>query len=261
MSCIIGMVEVILKNGLKYKRNKKGHLKLLCIADECEQHALWGKKGHYCWKHCMKLGETEEERQIIVDKTKQEMIVRRKEFIEKDTQIINGIKIYTIDGKKYKMDSNNKLHSVCPFDGCSNYGVSSRKHKHCTKHRDGTDPNSKERLEETRIKQEEYKIKSKECTRIGDDTEIWLCNLMQILDTINSAKRIGQNCGKIDIIYKMNNENIYRGVQVKTLMQGRNESYRMNFKDKKGKRLSYDDNTLIIGINKNRNRFIITFAK
>lgn len=78
---------------------------------------------------------------------------------------------------------------------------------------------------------------------------------MNIFDNVNSIERIGQISNKLDIIYKMNNEDKFRGLQVKTLTKYKDSNrFALNIRD-------YEDDTLIVGINKEKNKFVIFFHK
>jgi len=219
MSC----KNIIIKDGLKYKkRNNSNKLRLICIEDGCTKNGQIKGSKYYCLKH---YGELHDKKKTIneleekIKKSNQDIINKNKKVLEENSQTINGIKIYFKNDKKYRMDANNALKLVCNFENCVGFGKSKYKSLYCHNHKNGTDPNSEERLNEIKIRNNKQKENGKNVAIIGDETEKWLCDIMGIFDTINSIKKIGNNGNKLDIIYKMNNEQFYRGIQVKTLVK------------------------------------------
>jgi len=249
-------IEII--NERKYTRDSKDKLRVLCLIETCPNYAKTESHEYYCMKHYNEIENKKEtieklDEKFDIIKTKAKEI--RIQNDEDNSIILNGIHIYVKNGKKYKKEKT-QMKAVCMFEGCEKI---TRKEfgDYCCKHKHGTDPNSPERLKERKNLSNIRKMNGKETTKKGDDAELWVYNIMRIFDTINSIKKIGEIADKIDIIYKCNNETFYRGIQIKTLTQsGKIDKYSISLHNQK-----YTDNTLIVGINIKRNRFMLCFYK
>ena len=263
----LNMGDIIYKYGLKYKkRNDSNKLRPLCIIDDCLKNAQF-KYTFYCIKHYNKLAETDEERHKIIDQVKievQQNIEKQekkdRDLLEDNSKTIDGIKIYIIDDKKFrKRESDNRLWPVCMFEGCNKYskgGINCS--KWCGNHVNGTDPLSFERKEKRKKVLEMRKINGVNSNIVGEATEDWVYNIMVDFNTINSVNKIGYNGHKLDIIYKTNNEEEYRGVQIKTLQVNNKSKDSFNLEFKKEK---YSEDTLIVGTNVKRDRFVLFYTK
>lgn len=325
--------EIIYKNGLKYRKTKSGAIKLACIVDECMQH-IQSNHTYYCMKHYLELGVNDNERSEAIKQTKIKIQTENenkekeyKEFLEKNYKIIDTIKIYFVDGKKYRIrETDNLMIQACMFDDCNRYILrntnycrshlkySDKNHietlktvfsdkemcmtkieninnikiyykddkkyrtnkqkefipacsfigcnkfakadNYCFGHENGTASNSPDKLEKRKLALENQKITAINNTKIGDETEQWLCDIIQTLVSINSVKRIGYIRSELDVIYKVNNEDKYRGVQVKTLQYSkRSNVYSIS------SHTEYSDDTLIVGISKKRDKFVLYFSE
>ena len=249
---IIDGIKIHIKNGIKYKKyGSNGEMKKLCSVDNCIKEMQVEK---YCLKHFSELcNDKNTNDKLKLDKLNK---ITAKYNDIKVTQI-NNVMVYIINNNKYKINEVGKLRMVCKFDGCDKYARKTNNSFYCCTHKNGTDPNSTERICEKENNMNNKKIKLKQCTKIGNNTEMWLCDLMNIFGNVNSIERIGYTGNILDIIYKNNNENNYRGIQVKTLIEDLryDNKYSINLRKKK-----YKKNTLIVGINKTRNKFTLFFA-
>jgi hypothetical protein len=255
---IINGVTIYVKDGIK-KRQKgnKNRYELVCIEENCSNFITFKNNNkRYCQTHYVELANTEEERQKIINEIYKKEEEKNKEKLKSSMILINNIEIYVIHDKKRRKNNYGILKPACEFKDCCNFAISQNSYKYCHLHTNGLDPNSSEKQAIVQAKRAEMKIRYKDNTKIGDDTEKWLYYMMHIFSQIHSIKRIGQNCSKLDIIYKFGNEAKYRGIQVKTLIKcERDGSYRFSNLE------NYDQDTLIIGINKERTRYVLLFFK
>lgn len=155
--------------------------------------------------------------------------------------------------KRYKrIMGTNRWRRLCKFNNtcitlskCGDY---------CEKHRHGMDHTiiKPPRLEI--IRQGEQSKNSK----IGDLTEEYCRNDIASLPKIQETFKIGHTGDKIsDIIYKFQDEDFYRGVQVKTLSKYKEieDKYYITQCNK------YGADVLIIGYNEERNRFVLIMSE
>lgn len=128
---------------------------------------------------------------------------------------------------------------VCEYKNCTKW---KRAHtNYCQRHRNGTDPD--EDYKEIKIDLPNLEIRKiqKTTTYKGDEIEEYVYEIIKSFEDIEYLEKIGQTCSYIDIIYKYNNEEMYRGLQVKrlTLNKNRKDSYYCRLNDK------YNDDTLL----------------
>lgn len=103
---------------------------------------------------------------------------------------------------------------------------------------------------------EERKIDPKyNTTETGDNTESYIVDLLSNSEMYKNVQKIGNIAGKADIKITMNNGDL-KYIQVKTLSCVKNKDDLYYFPTKK-----YRDNMLIVGVNKNRDRFMVEFYK
>lgn len=183
-----------------------------------------------------------------------------KENIINSSGVIINLPINIIIEKniRYRIGSNGIKRKVCKFKNldsdeyiCKNYAY---KNGYCITHNKIFDPNNINIKKDTSNNQD--REKQKLTTKIGDDSEIFILNILQTFQEIESCLKIGQIYDKYDIKYKFYNENFERGLQVKTLTQ--NSFYIHSFIAYGCK--NYLDNTLIVMINKERNKFGLIFS-
>lgn len=257
-----------IKRGNEYKNRKNGKFDKLCKVDDCYKKVQYKKikiirNTDYCRGHLKKITDYDPSKldQLInSDKNeKNKKKIRKEEYKEeqlnKNKIIINDIEIYIINNKKYRLNHKKYLSPACSYENCNKFANNRTTHKYCASHINGTDPNSIERQIELANRKKFWNQKNN--PKMGNDAEQWLFDIMHLFNSINSIKKIGNICHKLDIIYKINNEHIYRGIQVKTIGSINNNSYYIS-NIKKGK---YNDDTLIVGFNRLKNRFILTFSR
>lgn len=255
--------EIIIQNGKRYKKFPDGKLKQLCLVENCNKQIQWGSGGHYCREHFLQLGKTKEERQKSINQNKIEVKQKIKDdrythvkTIKQIKQTINNREIYFYKGKKYRCNDKNKFIRICMYDGCAT-DAQINNGTYCKLHKNGLSPDAVERLEEKKIIIDRFKEIGKSVMRVGINTEKWIYEIMHIFTSINSIKLIGYTGNKLDVIYKVNGEDKFRGIQIKTLVKTKNnDTFSLKLHSHK-----YDDNTLIVGINKEKNKFALFFVK
>jgi hypothetical protein len=90
------------------------------------------------------------------------------------------------------------------------------------------------------------------CAATGDKAEEYILNILKTNSHVESATRIGQTGNRFDIIYQMKGEKQCRALQVKTLSKAHSpEQYSLGFQK------SHMDDTLIIGLSSDRQRFCL----
>ena len=97
---------------------------------------------------------------------------------------------------------------------------------------------------------------SQSTTEIGDNSEIYIKEILEKSDQFLDIQKVGSEPGKLDIIFQVqedinNGFFYYRGIQVKTI----SDNFDI-FMDKE-----YSDDTLIVGVNKERNKFCLCLYK
>lgn len=245
---------ITIKNGFKYTLDKEGIYRLICCCEDCNKLASPASSFH-CVGHYNKL---EDKHETITNLKKKlndnisENTKKKIEELEKTSKIINGVKIYFKNGKKYRMNpKGDKLIYVCMYNNCVKYTDKD----FCKGHKNGTDPNSPERIEEYKNRKIKMKESCENNNKLGESSEEWVYHILSLFTTINSIEQIGHIKHKLDIIYKINNENFYRGIQVKTLSKDKHR-YRLNLHNQ-----TYDDDTLIVGVYKNKKTYTLCFYK
>ena len=157
-----------------------------------------------------------------------------------------------IKNKKYRKTPNETLYKVCLFSNCSNFA---KRNNYCLNHINNTDSTSPNRIEQTKSRKELAVIKGNESIHLGDNAEEYICEILKSFDNIACTERIGYVRGKLDIIYKCLHDNSFRGIQVKSLVKSKHkDSYFCKIRKN-----NYDKNTLIVGINKQCDRFILFY--
>ena len=249
--------SIKIMNGLKYIKGNDGNSYRICNSNNCTKYANSISDKYYCIEHYNELENKQESINKLkskYDDIKNENKINEQIELQKNSIIIDNIIIYIKNNKKYRLHGN-KLNLICMYDNCIT-NRDSRSGNYCAIHKNGTSHDHPDKIRERENAMHTRKENGKYCTQIGDATEIWLCNILKIYDSIHSVKRIGQTGSKFDIIYKCINKNAFRGIQVKTLIKNSryDNSYSMNLPKYK-----YKKDTLIIGINQERNRFVLFF--
>lgn len=167
---------------------------------------------------------------------------------KKEIIISDGIlEIKVSDNIKYcRTAGSSRWYKMCLFESCKTQAV---KDNYCQKHRNG--------VNNPIIKNINDRQKCEENSSIGDETEIYIENIIKNFTDISECQRIGHTGDKMDIIYKMNNEKIYRGIQIKTLYSNKNREDSWSTSG----HLKYDKDTLIVSCNKERTRFCVIFSQ
>lgn len=259
-------IIIYFKNGNKHRKSSTGKLKLVCMVEDCNKLVNHGETGHYCGSHLTKLsgGDNDKRKKLVLESN--EMYERnikkfqdeQKIMIEKSKITIGEIEIYIIDSMKYRKDSLGRLLRVCTYDKCNKFAHYNCSYKYCQSHKDGTDPNSEARKKEVIDRNNNARIRGTDFLKIGDATEKWVAEKLKQINSIHDIETIGYNGSKYDIEFKLTNETNIRGIQVKTLTKkkGTNDSYTFDIRNNK-----YSNNTLFIGVSKDRTRFVLIFYK
>jgi len=102
----------------------------------------------------------------------------------------------------------------------------------------------------------ENNIGKKTTGEIGDESEKFILDILIDKSDFNDIKKIGRENTELDIIYKIKDEEKYRGIQIKTMVQRKDNknSYKIDKIDK------YSDSTLIVCVSKERD-FLCVFLK
>jgi len=262
---IINGITIHIEGDIKYRRQPNHARAVVCMVDNCSKFAVRKTCGCYCTQCLNDLcGNDTIKRKKLIEESNKKLIDNRQKFkseqeaeLEKSKIIIDGVEIYIIDSKKYKKNSNGSLVPACMYDECTKYP---KEHgdEYCYLHINGTDPNSIERKAEQEQQKKEYKVKAKDAVKVGDSTELWVLNKLKSIKHISEVTNTGYTGSKYDILFKLPGDNEFRGIQVKTLVkQNRKpDSYKFTIQ-----RPNYTSNTLFIGVNKDRTRFILAFFK
>jgi len=254
-------VIIVMRYGLKY-RKARICWQLVCAESDCIKNALIQGGGFYCVAHYKELDDKENTIKNLRENYKKTYKMendaeRNKERDNLEQQIINGVTVYFKNNKKYRLCDNDNFGLVCIYDMCSNFAGSKHDHNYyCSTHRKGSDPTSIERLNERELVKIKRKEKGNHVLVVGNSTEQWIFDMMKLFDTINSIKRVGNERNKLDIIYKVNGEDLYRGIQVKTLTKGARDGYYMHEGPVK-----YHENTVIVGVDQTKTKFALFYKK
>ena len=217
------------------------NMKALCIFENCISGMCRGKCKYFCQLH-HKLISLEEK-----------TILMSEYETNKKSKIINNSRIYFIENDKLKKDDMNNFVKVCLYDNCSNESTRENNYIYCDRHKNGIDNNLSKMELENAIKKIIQKQNGVNATKIGDETEKWVEEKIKTFNNIQSVERIGYMRHTLDIIYKINNN--YRGIQVKTLSHTtRKHDDHFSISECK-----YDNDVLMVCVNKDRNKFALFF--
>lgn len=259
---LINGIEIYIKNTVKYIKKEDGQLFLACPIDGCTNPRANGQYGHFCTTHKKGTDPTSPQRIRDIEERKEKRRTREEKVklnklneFEKSKIIINGVEIYIKNNLKYKKSSSGRFVLVCFFDGCTNLKECGN---FCLMHKNGTEPNSPERIKEKEKLLETQKKNGRETGNVGNSTELWVLEKLNILDNIYDVENIGFSSSIYDIIYKLNNENESRGIQVKTLSKS---TKKLNSYFFANKNTNYGESILFIGVTKDRSKFVLGYYK
>lgn len=206
-----------------------------------------------------------------VEEFKNQLIIYMKKSIEYKLELKTIYnKITEINrnknGERYKIINDKKI-LLCNFKNeiTSKYCENIRqKNGYCRKHENGFEKVKKPFTTiiknddgSTKYSNQEYREQQKNSTIIGNETEIYVLNIIKEFKEIKSCSKIGETGDKCDIKYQFYDEDFERGLQVKTLRQRKGDeniwesSYCNN----------YLENTLLVFINQERNKFALISYK
>jgi hypothetical protein len=213
----------------------------LCIFENCVSVMCYGKSEHFCQSHY----------NSIPADHKDQLLSEYQD--ERRSRIINSVRIYFIENDKLKKDKLGEFVKVCKYDNCTTESIEENQFTYCKRHTGGVDNNlPKKELEKAnaKLKQKQNVVNT---TKIGDETEKWVEDKLKTLDNIESVERIGYLRHALDITYNVNG--VIRGIQVKTLLHrsGYHDDYYSL------RECEYDDDTLLVCVNKERTRFAMFF--
>ena len=220
----------------RYYHDNNDNLIFICDDINCLESA---KNNEFCDEHDNANGLTTSPKIIIIEKDK-----KKYEF-----KII-GNKRYKrgIDSKSWTKLCDGRIENDLCLNGRDKDG-------RCKSHNiDITNLNSKKLSKHTQEFKDKFSIEK--TGTIGDDSEKYIKDIISCLTGIKQVVRIGQTGNAADIKYKFFNENIWRCLQVKTLTLKSEEKdvYSVSKCNK------YGGDLLIVGINKEKNRFILIMS-
>lgn len=167
------------------------------------------------------------------------------------------------NGERYKIINDKKI-LLCNFKNeiTSKYCENIRqKNGYCIRHQNGKIKQSatiiKNEDGSTTFSNQEFRNKYKFTTSIGDESELFILNIIKEFEEIKSSSKIGQTGDKCDIKYQFHNEEFERGLQVKTLCQKKDNENIFTSSGCDG----YEENTLLVFVNKERNKFALLYSQ
>jgi len=251
---VIDGITIYIENGKKYRKSPAGHMYPLCREEACTRR-VQHECGGYCSSHYSSLDEEERKKiqKAYADKEKQK--TDRQCTLEKSKVTIDGIDIYTLDSKKYRIDVRGQMVPACSYDNCNKFADNNCARIYCQAHKDGTDPNSESRKAELIAKR---KASTKDNFKTGDASEQWVAEKLRSIKSITDVDIVGFTGSKYDIEFKLIGEEDVRGIQVRTLSKHcraeDGDSYKLVINN-----TNYTDKVLFIGVNKERNRFAVIY--
>jgi hypothetical protein len=156
------------------------------------------------------------------------------------------------NGKKYKIFYPSEYTRLaCIYEGCEHIKTIG---SYCALHKDGVVNTKPEKTEEEKNILRE---KSRLTSQVGDQTEIFVENILENMEELEEYERIGYTNDRVDIKYKFKNEDFFRGIQVRTLQkeQGRKNKWRGS------ERPEYEHNTLCVLVNQERDKFVLIYSQ
>jgi len=148
-------------------------------------------------------------------------------------------------------DAVTKKSTECNYKDCKKFKRAGS--LYCLRHKEGE--NFIEPVIKTKddITNHEYREKQRGVTAKGDLSEVFVKNILDTFTIISDIVLTGPTGNKFDIIYRYNNEDFLRGLQVKTFSFSKNGYH---FKIKK----HYDNDTLIVAINQEDKKYFLSFV-
>lgn len=238
------------QNNRRYRIATSGRKYFLCkfydnnTLKYCERNL---KKNGYCIGH-----KNGQEKKILIKSTLQPIKNKKEILIDQNNQ-----RYYIISSGEKKLLCNFIDEKTLKY--CENRR---RKKEYCLKHKDGYEKDYSTKI----IKNEDgtitysnqkYREQQKNVTTIGDETEIYVLNIIKEFKEIKSCFKIGQTGDKCDIKYQFNNEDFERGLQVKTLTQMKYKKNSFGNSSCGG----YDENTLLVFVNKERDKYALIYSQ
>lgn len=226
--------KIYIKDGVKRKWTKSKEWRKCCQIYECIKYARG--KSSFCSTH--------KEEKILNKESKFNTIrkiLKEKAKIEGNIEVI-GTERYIYRGQQYV--------KICGFNSCNKRIYEDG---YCVSH-----PNGKELTQdEINQKKEKYRLQSLQFLEIGEQSEEYIMDILSKIPILEYSKSIGYEKDKCDIVYKLKKENVERGLQVKTLTLKKNKNYYTVY----FKRNKYNEDMLIVGVNKERDKFLCVLYK
>lgn len=183
-------------------------------------------------------------------------------FVESDDESEEkDIDIVTTKGKRYRILPSGEKRLVCKFEKCTNVV---QKWGYCRKHETGEEKPKEKSIsivnEDGTIthSNQEFRNKCRLARERGDAAELFIMEVLKEYQELQEYVRIGNTNDKIDIKYIFKDENVWRGLQVKTIRQGTGKMRNQWSASECGK---YDDNTLLVFVNEQRDKFGLIFSQ
>lgn len=239
---VINGITIYIKDGIKFrKRGKIGRYDKICEYDNCTKFIQVDK---YCKYHLLET--TDDHTQI-----NENINFYEKKIIDNGgtCRVIDNIKIYFLNNKKYRANHIGKLKIVCKYENCTKFARSDKKSDYCCTH---INYDGNRFIGEKNGRTNNGKTN----TEIGTYAEEWVSSMLKLFNNVRSIKQIGNDSNKLDIIYKINNDDEYKGIQIKTMSRNNTDST-YSFKISK----KYHPDTLIVGVNLKNSKFVLFFAK
>jgi hypothetical protein len=254
---VIDGIAVYIKSGRKYRKFPSGQWVVVCKQEGCNKQIQSGC-GAYCTGHYNALSEDE---LADIEKAKKDNAKEKQELqdkMKKGKTTIDGIEIYIIESKKYRLGVKGRLRHACSYDQCNKFAHHRQSYIYCNMHRNGTTPDDEERQKELIALTAKMSEHGKNSAKTGDATEAWVIEQLRLIKSIVEIEPTGHTGSKYDIKFKLKNDNDSRGIQVKTIsrsaLSDKSDSYRVGILN-----MNYSDNTLFVFVNTKRDRFALMY--
>jgi hypothetical protein len=187
--------------------------------------------------------------EILLLEIKRPDIYRRHKFIHEGKT--TTMRLYE-DGKKEVLSSGRYI-PVCTFVGCC---YATKLHNQmCASHKNGNMCLHKEATLIPKKKKEEM-VNAIELSDRGSNIEEYVLKILKTFDFVSEIKWIAGVNSTFDILYKLQGESEFRGLQVKKLSLS---SYEDNYNITQQK-VSFDD-LLYVCLNEEKTRFVLIYGK
>jgi len=262
---VINGSTIYIKDGKKYRKPPHGKLRELCQVENCIKRTQNGC-GHYCFGCITELsgGDAAKRKQLIEDshldfkKKNEESKFNYQMKLEDAMTIIDEVEIYIIESKKYRKNVDGQLRPACSYKDCNKFAHHDQLRIYCNNHKGGTDETDELRKKEKEEMIAKAKVHGQTTHKIGNASESWVSENLKLIKDIESVEMVGFTGSKYDIEIRLKGDVDTRGIQVKTLSKCKryNDSYNFEIQNE-----NYSNNTLFIGVNIERTRFIVMFYK